>query len=129
MVGSCFTVGVFCVGGAMLALLLKQYCAEQSMLISVAVCTLVFAAVVVMLEEPVNEVRDIFEKAGVPESSISIVFKALGISCITHISAEICRDSGEGAMGAAAELWGRVAVAMLSLPIMKSFLQLIDKLL
>jgi stage III sporulation protein AD len=129
MVGSCFTVGVFCVGGAMLALLLKQYCAEQSMLISVAVCTLVFAAVVVMLEEPVNEVRAIFEKAGVPESSISIIFKALGISCITHISAEICRDSGEGAMGAAAELWGRVAVAMLSLPIMKSFLQLIDKLL
>ena len=129
MVGSCFTVGVFCVGGAMLALLLKQYCAEQSMLISVAVCTLVFAAVVVMLEEPVNEVRDIFEKAGVPESSISIVFKALGISCITHISAEICRDSGEGAMGAAAELWVIVAVAMLSLPIMKSFLQLIDKLL
>ncbi len=129
MVGSCFTVGVFCVGGAMMALLLKQYCSEQSMLISVAVCTLVMVSVIVMLEAPLNEVRDIFVSAGVSEGSISIVFKALGISCITHISAEICRDSGESAMGAAAELWGRVAVALISLPIMKSFLQLIDKLL
>lgn len=113
----------------MMALLLKQYCSEQSMLISVAVCTLVMVSVIVMLEAPLNEVRDIFVSAGVSEGSISIVFKALGISCITHISAEICRDSGESAMGAAAELWGRVAVALISLPIMKSFLQLIDKLL
>ena len=129
MVGSCFTVGVFCVGGALLAVLLKQYCSEQSMLISTAVCTAVFLAAVVMLDGPLNEIREIFVSAGVSESSISLVFKALGICCITHISAELCRDSGEGAMGAAAELWGRAAVTVLSLPIMKNFLQLINKLL
>lgn len=82
-----------------------------------------------MLDVPLNEIREIFVSAGVPESSISLVFKALGICCITHISAELCRDSGEGAMGAAAELWGRAAVTVLSLPIMKNFLLLIDKLL
>lgn len=129
MVGSCFTVGVFCISGALLALILKQYCAEQSMLISVAVSAAVFVAVVGMLEAPFNEIRDIFISAGISESSISIVFKALGISCITHITAQLCRDSGEGAMGSAAELWGRTAITLISLPIMKNFLQLIDKLL
>ncbi|MCR5599375.1 MAG: hypothetical protein K6G33_01335 [Ruminococcus sp.] len=122
-------MGVFCVCGALLAVLLKQYCSEQSLLISTAVCTAVFFAAVVMLDVPLNEIREIFVSAGVPESSISLVFKALGICCITHISAELCRDSGEGAMGAAAELWGRAAVTVLSLPIMKNFLLLIDKLL
>lgn len=129
MVGSCFSVGVFCIGGALLSLILKRYCSEQSLLLSIAVCTIVFSAAVIMLESPLNEVREIFLSAGVSESIIAILFKALGISCITHISAELCRDSGEGAMGAAAELWGRTAIMVISLPIVKSFLQLIEKLL
>ena len=82
-----------------------------------------------MREYPVSELRDIFVSAGIPESYISTMFKALAVCCITHISGEICRDSGESAMGAAAELWGRAAWVVISLPVVKGFIDLIDKLL
>lgn len=99
------------------------------MLISIAVCSGVFTLFILMFEAPLAEIRDIFEMAGIDESYISIVFKTLTICCITHITAEICRDSGEGAIASAAELWGRAAVLVLGVPVLKVFLQLIDDLI
>ena len=129
MIGNCFTVGAFCVCGSLLSLILKHYCSEHSLVLSIAVCSNLFIGVVIMLEYPVSELRDIFVSAGIPESYISTMFKALAVCCITHISGEICRDSGESAMGAAAELWGRAALVVISLPVVKGFIDLIDKLL
>ena len=129
MVDSCFSVGAFCLVGALIAVILKQYCSEHSMAVTIAVCVGVMTFFVLLFDDAIDEIRDIFEMAGIAESYISIIFKTLAICCITHITAELCRDSGEGAIASAAELWGRGAVLVLGLPVFKSFLQLIDKLI
>ena len=129
MVDSCFSVGAFCLVGALISVILKQYCSEHSMAVTIAVCVGVMTFFVLLFDDAIDEIRDIFEMAGIAESYISIIFKTLAICCITHITAELCRDSGEGAIASAAELWGRGAVLVLGLPVFKSFLQLIDKLI
>ena len=129
MVDSCFSVGAFCLVGALISVILKQYCSEHSMAVSIAVCVGVMTFFVLLFDDAIAEIRDIFEMAGIAESYISIIFKTLAICCITHITAELCRDSGEGAIASAAELWGRGAMLVLGLPVFKSFLQLIDKLI
>jgi len=129
MVGNCYTVCVFCIGGALFSLLLKQYCAEHSLLLSVSVCTSVFIAAVLLLESPLDEIRNTLSSADIPDSYISVLFKSLGICCITHISSELCRDSGESAMGAAAELWGRCALIAVSMPVMKGLVELLGSIM
>ncbi|WP_366849426.1 stage III sporulation AC/AD family protein [Ruminococcus sp.] len=99
------------------------------MSVTLAVCAGVMGFFVLLFDEPMAEIRDIFEMAGIADSYISIVFKTLAICCITHITAELCRDSGEGAIASAAELWGRGAVLVLGIPVFKGFLQLIEKLI
>lgn len=99
------------------------------MMISIAVSVSVLAVFIVFLGEPISEIRRIFEEADISESSISIIFKVLAICCITHITSEICRDSGEGAIASAAELCGRAEIIVLSLPILQSFISLIDRLI
>ena len=129
MVDNCISVGAFCLVGTLISLILKQYCSEQSMSVTIAVCAGVMVLFVIMFEAPIAEISEIFEMAGIAESYISIVFKTVAICCITHITAEICRDSGESAIASAAELWGRGAVLVLGLPIFRAFLQLIEKLI
>ncbi|MCR4640030.1 MAG: stage III sporulation AC/AD family protein [Ruminococcus sp.] len=129
MVDSCFSVGAFCLAGTLISVILKQYCTEHSMSVTLAVCAGVMGFFVLLFDEPMAEIRDIFEMAGIADSYISIVFKTLAICCITHITAELCRDSGEGAIASAAELWGRGAVLVLGIPVFKGFLQLIEKLI
>ena len=129
MVDSCFSVGAFCVCGALITLVLKQYCSEYSITVSVAVCVLVLGAFAAMLGETVSELDDMMRDSGVSESYIAIVFKTITICFITHIASELCRDSGENAMASAAELWGRGAIAAISMPLFGDMIGMLDKLM
>ena len=129
MVENCFSVGIFCVCGALISIILKQYCAEEALAVSVGVCASVLICFVVMLDTPITQLRSMMLSAGMSEVYISVIFKAIGICCITHISAELCRDSGEGAMAAAAELWGRGALIVIAIPVLEDFSRLLDNLM
>lgn len=129
MVDSCFSVGAFCVCGAMIAILLRQYCHEQSLMVSLAASAAVLGGALLILAPQLSEIRDIFASAGISESFINVILKAAAICLITQITCELCRDSGEGALASAAELWGRGALTVLSLPVLRELLELIQRIM
>ena len=45
------------------------------------------------------------------------------------MTCDICTDSGESAIATAAEMWGRGALAVMSLPMVRSLLERIEQLL
>ena len=129
MVDRTFATAVFCVCAAILAVLLRQYSREQSLLLSIAACTVVAGGTFSLLAPVLSDVRDIFTQAGVSESYLSLIFKAAAICFITQITCELCRDSGENAIASAAEMWGRGAVALISLPLVRALISQISELL
>ena len=64
MVDSCFSVGAFCLVGALIAVILKQYCSEHSMAVTIAVCAGVMTFFVLLFDDTAAEIRDVFEMAG-----------------------------------------------------------------
>lgn len=129
MVESSLSVSVFCICAAVLAVLLRQYCREQSMMIALGVCTGVIAGFMLFIEPVISEVQEIFIESGIPDSYMAIIFKAAAICFVTHITCEICADSGENAIASAAELWGRGALTFMSLPIIRSLLEKINEMI
>ncbi len=125
MVDNCFSVAVFCVAAAVLAVLLRQYNREQSLLTALAACSAVLCVFAAMAEPMLREISGIFEDAGISESYISLIFKAAAICFITQIACEICKDSGESAIASAAELWGRGAITFMSIPVVRALVELI----
>lgn len=99
------------------------------MLLAVAVCTAVLGSFVTFAMPVMDEIGKIFSEAGISDSYLAIIFKAVAICVITRITAELCRDSGESAIAAAAELWGRGAVTLVSLPLVKSILEQVSSLI
>ena len=129
MVENSFSVAVFCISAVILSVLLRQYAREQSLLISLAVCTAVMGGLVLFIEPLISDVREIFISAGISDSYISLIFKASAICFIVEITCEICRDSGESAVASAVELWGRGAVTFMSLPVIKSLIEQVNSLI
>lgn len=129
MVENCFSVAVFCVCSAIFAVLLRQYCNEQSLMIALLACVAVVGGLMLFIEPLVFEVHDIFSDAGISDSYISLVFKAAAVCFITQITCEICRDSGENAIASAAEMWGRGAITFMSLPVLKALLERINEII
>ena len=129
MVESCFQVSVFCVCGAVMAVILKQYCREQSVLLTVFVCFGVIYGAFEMLGPLIDELRQLFLSAELDEAYTAIVFKAAAICTITDITRNICTDSGESAMAAAAGLWGNMALVYISMPLLRAIIELIKEML
>ncbi|MDE6788965.1 MAG: stage III sporulation AC/AD family protein [Ruminococcus sp.] len=126
MVDRSIATAVFCVCAAILAVLLRQHCREQSMMIALAACTAVIGGFIAIFSPVVTEISSIFSNAGISDSYLSLIFKATAICMITQITCEICRDSGESAIASAAEIWGRGAVTFISLPLVKALLEQIN---
>lgn len=122
-------VSGFCIAGALLAVLLKQYCREQSMMLSLGVCIIVFAGAVSIISPVMERLTLLFTQSGLDESYISLVFKATAICFITQITSDLCRDSGENAVASVMELWGRLSVMLISVPLIESIVESITDFL
>ena len=57
-----------------------------------------------------------------------MLFSAMGIAFLSHVSAELCRDCGEGSIGGYCELIGKVEILLLCLPLINELLSEVERL-
>ncbi len=129
MIGDAGSAAALCIIGAATAALLKQYCREHALFTSLAVCVIAVTAVLYSIQPVIDKLEQLFEQTSLDSSYLTVLLKAIGICYITGIAADICRDSGEQALASAAELWGRVSLLVLALPLIDSLLSLITGVL
>ncbi|MEA5011678.1 MAG: SpoIIIAC/SpoIIIAD family protein [Angelakisella sp.] len=118
-----FSVTVFCLVGAILCLVLKQYKPEFALLISLG-CSIV---VMLFILEGITQVRDeldlILQNSMLNSDLMVVVFKCLGVCVLTELASQTCKDAGEGAIAAKVELAGKVSLLILSLPLFVRLLE------
>ncbi len=129
MVENCFQVAVFCICAAVVAVLLRQYCREQSLLLTIFVSCAVIVGAAEMLGSVISELGELFAAAGLDEGYTALIFKSAAICIVTDITRNICIDSGESAMAAAAVLWGKMALTYMSMPLLRTVVDMIKEVL
>ena len=108
-----------CIIGAVLACLLKQYCKEQALFCSIGVCVLVLLSICAYLSPIAEQIQALFLKTELDVQYLELLWKSIGICYLTSIAA----------MASVAELWGRVTLLILFLPMAKSLLELMTGVL
>lgn len=84
---------------------------------------IVFFGYLVYTLLPIGEfLKKITDMAGV-SSVFSLLIKAVGISLLCGLAADICRDFGEGAVANGVENAGKGAIILLSLPVAEYLLE------
>lgn len=73
------------------------------------------------------ELEIISEDYGIGET-LRYALKAMGIGYLFSLSADMCRDLGEGGVASAVELAGRLELVVLSLPVLKEILKIATEL-
>lgn len=71
----------------------------------------------------------LFERTNLPSAYLTILWKALGICYLTGIAGDLCQDCGESALARTVELWGRLSLVLLSLPLLETLLQMVTEVL
>ena len=106
----------------------KRIKEEYSLLIRIVVAASVFTVSISVLYPVLTYISDISEKTPI-KAYIPTLFKALGIAFSVQITADICKDAGEGSLAEKITLFGRAEILIISLPLVKSLFTLAESLL
>ena len=107
---------------AAVAVLLKGYNSEYSLLISLISGTAILLMLISGVTEKLYEVRNAVS-AFTASSLFIVALKSLGICVITGFIADSCRQAGQISLASKAELAGRCAIFVLSVPMLLSLLE------
>ena len=115
-------VGIIGVAGALLAVQFKSGKAEYGIYISIALSLLIFFSILRYLETIIRMVRTIGDYISMDTVYIGTLLKMLGITYIAEFSSSICKDAGYQAIAGQIEIFGKLAVLVLSMPILMALL-------
>ncbi len=118
-----------CLIAVMLSVVIGNYKKEYAVVITVAVGCIILVGVISALKTPAAEFLSALKASGIQSSRFSVALKVLAIGYITQFIADTCRDFGQSAVAAKAELVGRAAVFVITVPLLTELFSVITQLI
>ena len=110
-------IGVIGVAGTLLAVQFKTGKTEYGIYISVALSLLIFFFILGKLEVMIDTVRMIGSYISVDTAYMGTLVKMLGVTYIAEFSSSICKDAGYQTIAKQIEIFGKLAILVMSMPI------------
>ena len=115
------------VGGVMLGFLLKGTKPEYASFITMGIGVVILGLAVGKISYLFEALHEIQKNLPVDGKHISTLVKMLGITYIGQFSSGICKDAGYGATGTQIELFCKLSLMILSMPVLLALLQTIQE--
>lgn len=120
------------IGAALIAMLLavtlRELRKEYAVILSLCCGALLLIWAVHAAVPVVAQLQNLLKAAQMNGQEGEILLKALGISFLTQLAADACRDAKEEAIATKVELCGRISIVVLSLPLFTRLISLAGEL-
>lgn len=117
------------VAGVLLAVQFKQGKTEYSVLIALGVSTLIFLGIAGQFSVFLDTIREIGDAANLDSAYLNTLVKMLGITYTAEFASGVCKDAGYQAIAAQIEIFAKLLILMLSVPVILTVLQQIGNFL
>ncbi|MEG6615892.1 stage III sporulation protein AD [Peptococcaceae bacterium 1198_IL3148] len=111
-----------------LASIVKFGYKEIGVLLSLTAGLLIFFMVLGHIGSVFQVLKDLASQANISMAYLGTILKIVGIAYIADFGAQICRDSGEGALATKVEFAAKILVLVLAVPIIVAVLQALMKI-
>lgn len=128
MTGTLFAVIGVLLCAAVLAVMLRPQRPELAMAVGMTAGLAVLFTLLRELTPIFTSVRNMMQTGNFPTEYLTVVLKAAGITVLTQLTADTCRDAGETALAGKAELAGRILMLTLAVPLFERILSLVTAL-
>lgn len=124
-----YKVALLGIAGVLLGLLFRGYREEYALYLSLTVGVLILYLAGSQLKEVVETVRLLQDNLQIEDSYIRILMKMLLVTYVGQFAASVCRDCSNTAVAGQIELFSRLTLAALGMPVFVALLQLITDVL
>lgn len=122
-------IAVLGIVGVLIALPLKKEKSEYSTFIAITVCICIFIYLLTKVEA-VLEFAGQFEKLiPVDGRYIGMLIKMIGITYVAEFASNVCKDAGYGAIAGQIEVFAKLSILLVSVPVLKAFLEMVGNYL
>ena len=105
--------------------LLRRKTPEQALLLTIAILAVVLAECLAEAAPLLEELRGLFQRAGVETAHISVLLRTTAAALVTRFCADLCKDGGSQALASAVETAGAAASLLIALPLLKAVVTLL----
>ncbi len=121
-------IRVACIGliAVFLAIMLKTVRSEYAVLIVLAACMIVFGCSLSKLQVIFEGLKSVQDLLSVNSAYIQVVLKVVGIAYISEIASNLCKDAGYTGVGSQIEMFGKLSIIVMSMPILTTLLTTIQ---
>lgn len=122
-------IAVIGVGGAILAVQLKECKTGYATFVSLGTGLVICAWTLARLDVVLAMVSKIQSLLHINPVYLAALLKMLGITYLSDFGAALCKDAGNSAVAHQIELFGKVAILAVSMPVLSALIETIEALL
>ena len=111
-------IGILGVAGVMLALQFKSNRPEYGLYLGVVICLVVFTFSLNGLKALLTGVKELEKYLNSSGEYLGFLLKAVGITYVCEFCASICKDAGYGAVAGQIEIFGKLSVLLMGIPVL-----------
>lgn len=126
---SAVQIGIIGIAGVLLALQFKNGKTEYGIYISLAVSIVIFFSIADKLTIVVETIRTLSGYINIGTVYLSTLFKMIGITYIAEFSTAICKDAGYQTIASQIDVFSKLTILTLSMPILAALLETIHSFL
>ena len=115
--------------GVVLALMLRQQKSEYALYISLAAAVLILIFSADRLSVVMDTIRRIEEYLQIDSAMTKILIKMTGITYVAEFATGICKDAGFGALGSQIEMFAKLSLMAVSVPVLLALIETVEGLL
>lgn len=119
-------IGVLGVAGVMLALQFKSNRPEYGLYLGAALSLVIFTLSLEGLYTLLGKIGILEKYLKGSEGYLGFLFKAVGITYVCEFCASICKDAGYGAVAGQIEIFGKLSVLLMGIPILTTVIENIN---
>lgn len=125
---SIYKIVIIGLGGALLAMIIRQFQKEYSVMILFSVCIFLLYYLTSNLSVLLTFFEKITGKIHYSSSYYQILLKLISIAYLCQTSSTLCEDLGYESISFQIETIGKINMIVLSIPILESLLSMIEQL-
>ena len=123
------TIGIAGITAVLLAVQIKGVQGEYATYLAVATGCFLFFYGITKLQTVLDALRRVQDFIQISPLYLATLLKMTGISYVAEFSSGICRDAGYGAIGKQIEIFGKLSILAVSMPIVLALLETLERFL
>ncbi|MEG1945871.1 MAG: SpoIIIAC/SpoIIIAD family protein [Lachnospiraceae bacterium] len=122
-------IAVLGIAGTLLGIMLKGQKKEYELFITMGVCLCIFYFIMAKLEIVLSVLNRMQDYVKLDTGYLGILIKMIGITYVAEFSSNLCKDAGYQAVAGQIEMFGKLSILVISMPVLLVLLETIGEFL